>query len=265
MLEMEPGAERDALQASLEGREQILAEARAREVEQLEVYAEELGLVVAELNELELEQLREHLLAKQELKDDEKRKDFDREVKAAQAQADWESGDRKRQLKAVKHYSDATNKILKDGGVESKKLQKAQKIVEISMALATDPQEAYATTSKAFPAPLGPILGAAHAALVAAALVKGLGEVKKMQYGGFVQGSGGIDSQLVRATPGEFFVPPGSADDVINARAREIAAQRDEGDVADRVLEIEVPIVVEVEGEALARLSTQVQARERVV
>ena len=192
------------------------------------------------LNEEELEMLEEHLAAVKEAKDAARQQEFTDMVDAKMKEKKWAQMSDKEKLKWLKNVAAEELAILDKGGKLQSARKKAIKLRELGMSLASDPQEAYATTSKMFGWPLGPALGAAHAALVAAAILKGMKDVSGMATGGWVGGAGGPDSQMRMLSPDEFVAPRATAQQIIDARAREMAAaaDADHDDADDAPLEV---------------------------
>ena len=110
--------------------------------------------------------------------------------------------------------------------------QKAKRkslIEDMKARLHTDPQAAFNTTSKSYGAPMGPILGAIHAAAVFATGLKGLRSAmqsyKVKFYDGGIAGSmrsvqggaGMMDGANAKLNHGELIVPTRNFDEVINA------------------------------------------------
>jgi len=250
-------AERQRQLDEVDARAELLRERRAEQDEadaeiraEAEAWAAEHQL---ELNEAELEQLEEFLAQKKAIADAARAQEFQDKLADAAATKTWQQMTDKERLAWLKKIASDELAVLDKGGKAQAAIKKAQKLRELGMSLATDPQEAYATTSKMFGWPLGPALGAAHAALVTAAILKGIKDVSGMATGGWVGGAGGTDSQLRLLSPDEFVAPRRTAEQIIDARAAQMAAARDADDddppADDRPLEVTVAI----DGDAIAQ------------
>jgi len=84
---------------------------------------------------------------------------------------------------------------------------------------------------------IGPALGAAAAAALIAFGAERSRRVLAAQTGGFVPGSGAPDSQAAFLTPGEFIVPPQTANEVINAVAEQRAIERETAETEEETPE----------------------------
>ena len=153
-----------------------------------------------------------------------------------------------KQYKSAKSMHDTLLKMEQQGFDDLKALRKGLAIMNLGIDLATKPPEAYAKTSAAYPAPLGNILGIAHAALVAVQLTSALSKVQTMQRGGLVPGvSKGVDSVPALLEPGERVIPRSHADDVMDREAR-FWAEGGAGGEAKRI-----DITFELDGEVIAK------------
>jgi len=108
---------------------------------------------------------------------------------------------------------------------ESKELQaigKAAALVQI--AIDTQRGALAAFTALAGIPIVGPALGAAAAAALIAFGAERAAKVAGFQAGGVVGGTGGIDTQLIAATPGELIIPPQNFEEVLQAVSNQRAA-----------------------------------------
>ena len=126
--------------------------------------------------------------------------------------------------------------ISKSGNSKLAKIQKAAELARLGLQLATKPFEAYAETASAYPAPLGPALGVAHAAAVAAQIGSAMSAV------GGSGGSSGASGGAVSA-PDDF----DAYDDD--------SFESDETKDKKRVINIVVNL--EADGKAIAKLVEQ--------
>ena len=244
---LEKEKEAAAIKAA-EAQLELELEAEAREL------AKELGILHAEED---LEFLKEGLRAEHEAKHGAREKEIaDRITAHRKQQADEKihgkrmagilKFSRSKELGIGKNFLD-TMIGLNVGG--SKKLQKIQELSErarLLLMLGTKPFEAYAETSSRYPAPLGPALGALHAAAVVAQIGAGLRAV-----GGGGGGSAG--------TGGDLGGPVGDDPD---AGGVGIAEEEDSEEPKKQVINLTVNL--EADGFSIARLVEQqrVQAED---
>ena len=109
---------------------------------------------------------------------------------------------RSKELGIGKTFLDSMVNLSAGGSKKLAKIQEGAERARLLLQLATKPIEAYAETSSRYPAPFGPALGVAHAAIVASQILTGLRAV-----GG---GGGGGAS-----TGGELDVPAESEEDSV--------------------------------------------------
>ena len=142
------------------------------------------------------------------------------------------------------------------------KIQAAGGIKQSLMNIPTKPLEAFQNTSSAYPFPIGPILGAAHAAVTLALGVQQLAAFRKGFYsGGMVDvnnavsntirkvsgGAGSMDGAVARVNHGEGVVPAKNMNEVLD----DWSSRRDGGGSGGNG---ETHITIELDGEAVSRV-----------
>ena len=203
-----------ALQEELDGVEELQREhnSRMRELRLEELRAldeidleHEVAKNERKLDEIELErelERRRFEVAKADKRKEEaervKQEEADRKKRWLREYKDWV---RRRKLRHKDYMEKMADRRaffqymagLEETGIkELDALGKAAKKVELARALATEPRQAYAKTSSAFPSPIGPALGAIHAAAVAASILQGIRQNESTSFEGGGGGGGGF-------------------------------------------------------------------------
>lgn len=216
-----------------------------------------------------LELWREYLDGKAEIFDEARQKEFDEARKQEEAMQVLQDKSAKLSDKAkaamntiqYKRAQSMQNTLIaleKNGITQFKSLRKAMVLADLALALATKPAEAFAQTSAAFPFPIGPALGAAHAALLVLQLTSAASKAAGFAQGGpVVGGIPGRDSVPAMLTPGELVVPAQNFDEVVSATS----GARD-GDSDGQPIEINMTI--ELDGEVVGRKAVSYIAKEGV-
>lgn len=151
------------------------------------------------------------------------------------------------QYKRAKSMQSTLIALEKNGITQFKALRKATVLADLALALATEPAEAFSKTSAAFPFPIGPALGAAHAALLVVQLTSAASKAAGFNQGGPVTGGiPGRDSVPAMLSPGELIVPAVNYDEAVGA-----VADARNGD--DEGGPMEFHVTVELNGEAVGR------------
>ena len=136
----------------------------------------------------------------------------------------------KEELKNKENFFSDMAGLQTHGNKKIAAIGKAFAVAKLAQSIAVDAPLAFAKTSSAYPAPLGPILGGIHAAGIVASGVSALG---KFESGGIVPGSPSFDdSTLVRANPAEVILS--------KSQQRNLAEQVDGGREVHGTLKVKV-------------------------
>ena len=135
-------------------------------------------------------------------------------------------------------------------------LNKAQAIRDLILSQGTHPAEAYARTSARYPFPVGPALGALHAAGILAQLAGALGSIKSYQFGGVIgHGISARDNVLIHAAEGERILTPQQNRDLTSFLHRDAAAAE-----TSAATPVHAEITLNIDGDPLARTLAVIDA-----
>ena len=132
---------------------------------------------------------------------------------------------RQEEVKGARDTVSQLSQLQSSQNETQKTIGKAAALVQIGISTQEGAIKAY-TALAGIPI-VGPALGTAAAAALIAYGAERAARVQAFQSGGFVQGTGGIDSQIIAASPREFIVPPQTAEEVINAVAEKRVVERE--------------------------------------
>ena len=149
--------------------------------------------------------------------------------------------------------------IFRKVGKAKAAIDKLAAIKELTMALAKDPAAAFSKTYAQWGYPLGAVFGVIAQVATYASLFAGLASIRNMAEGGRVTGGiPGQDSVATNLAPGEVVGPADSFDEIVDSvaasRAEDLAGGGDNQD-----------IVVELDGEVLARTVVELSRRNRAI
>ena len=213
-----------------------------RELDQMRAARElerELG---RELDAEDMEYLRENLQTEEDLKREYRDRELQEAIEARRQRIEDErifgkelarvkNAFDKKSIDATRGLFSTLQSISEAGGKKQNAMAKAFAKAQLLLDLATKPFEAYAKTSAAYPIPLGPALGAVHAALVVAQIGMGLAKV------GGGGGGGGV--------------APSASVPAIGSSARYPGVDYD--DIRERDDEV-IHLRVDLDGETIAQL-----------